>query len=205
MSRLPKIAIGFLLVFVCWVLIAPYLAEHLIVEKPLEKADAIMVLGGSAVYQERTQTAAKIFGEGIAPRILLTDDGERAGWSKKERTNLPFVELAKRSLIDQGVPEGAITILPGEVTGTDWEARRLSEEIDHDGLRSVLLITSAYHTRRALWTFEKFLSGKDVEIGIEHSPTGEQTPSPRYWWLSPRGWSMVGGEYVKSVAYWAYY
>jgi uncharacterized SAM-binding protein YcdF (DUF218 family) len=205
MSRLLKVALGLLAAFICWVFLAPYLAERLIIEKPLERADAIMVLGGSAVYLERTQKAAEIYKQGVAPKILLTDDGERAGWSKKEQTNLPYVELARRSLVTQGVPEDAIRILPGEVTGTDWEARRLAEEIDRDGLHSVLLVTSAYHSRRALWTFEKFLAEKGVGIGIEHSPTGEQTPSPGSWWLSPRGWNMVGGEYVKSAVYWAYY
>jgi uncharacterized SAM-binding protein YcdF (DUF218 family) len=190
---------------VLWVVFAPYLAEALIVEKPLEKADAILVLGGSAVYIERTRRAAEIYKQGVAPKVLLTNDGERAGWSRKERTNIPYVELARRALVAQGVPEEAIDILPGEVTGTDWEARRLLADLERNGVRSVLLVTSAYHTRRALWTFEKFLSGKGVEFGVEHPPAGDQTPAPGAWWLSRRGWGMVGGEYVKSAVYWAYY
>lgn len=205
MSKWVKIAIGFIFAALLWVFTAPFLAEHLIIEKPLEKADAILVLGGSAVYAERTMKAAEIYKRGVAPKIFLTDDGERAGWSKKEQTNLPYVELARRSLIGQGVPAEAIEILPGEVTGTDWEARRLLADLDRNGVHSVLLVTSAYHTRRALWTFEKFLAGKDVRFGIEHPPAGEQTPQPAYWWLTKRGWEMVGGEYVKSAVYWAYY
>lgn len=205
MSRSFKIAIGFVLAVALWFLIAPYLAERLIIEKPLDKADAILVLGGSAVYIERTQRAAAIYKRGVAPKILLTDDGERAGWSKKEQTNLPYVELARRALIAQGVPEEAIEIVPGQVTGTDWEARRVLEDLERSGLRSVLLVTSAYHSRRALWTFEKFLAGRGVVIGLEHSPTGEQTPPAGWWWTSRRGWDMVGGEYVKSIAYWVYY
>jgi uncharacterized SAM-binding protein YcdF (DUF218 family) len=205
MSRPFKIAIGLLLMAALWLLVAPYLAERLIVEKPLEKADAILVLGGSAVYIERTQKAAEIYKSGVAPKIILTDDGERAGWSKKEQTNLPYVELARRALVAQGVPEDAVEILPGQVTGTDWEARRVLADLDRSGIRSVLLVTSAYHSRRALWTFEKFLAGYDVEIGVEHAPPGEQTPPPASWWLSARGWEMVGGEYVKSIAYWVYY
>ena len=108
---------------VVWVVCAPLLATCLIVEKPLEKADAILVLGGSATYIERTQKAAELYKQGIAPRVFLTDDGERAGWSKTEQRNPPYFELARRSLTSQGVPEEAIEILPGEVTGTDWEAR----------------------------------------------------------------------------------
>jgi uncharacterized SAM-binding protein YcdF (DUF218 family) len=205
MSRPFKIAIGFVVAAALWLFTAPYVAERLIIERPLERADAILVLGGSAVYIERTQKAAEVYKRGVAPKILLTDDGERAGWSKKEQTNLPYVELARRALLAQGVPGEAIEILPGQVTGTDWEARRFVEDLDRTGTRSVLLVTSAYHSRRALWTFEKFLAGRDVSIGVEHSPTGEQTPPPGRWWLSARGWNMVGGEYVKSIAYWVYY
>lgn len=205
MSRRIKFLVFLLVAGVVWVVCAPLLATRLIVEKPLEKADAILVLGGSATYIERTHKAAELYKKGIAPRIFLTDDGERAGWSKKEQRNPPYFELAKRALAAQGVPEDAIKVLPGEVTGTDWEARVLSQEIETSGLKSVLLVTSAYHSRRALWTFEKFLAGKDVSIGLEHAPTGEQTPAPRFWWLSPRGWQMVAGEYVKLAVYWAYY
>lgn len=205
MSRRVKLLIVTLIAVVVWVVSAPLLATSLIVEKPLEKADAILVLGGSATYIERTQKAAELYKQGIAQRVFLTDDGERAGWSKKEQRNPPYFELAKRSLTSQGVPAEAIKILPGEVTGTDWEARVLSAEIETSGLRSILLVTSAYHSRRALWTFERFLAGKDVQIGLAHPPTGEQTPAPRFWWVWPKGWQMVAGEYVKSAVYWAYY
>jgi uncharacterized SAM-binding protein YcdF (DUF218 family) len=205
MSRLAKFAGLTLIAAIVWVVCAPLLATRLIVEKPLDQADAILVLGGSATYIERTQKAAELYKMGIAPRVFLTDDGERAGWSKTEQTNLPYFELAKRVLTSHGVPEDAIKILPGEVTGTDWEARVLGKEIETGGLKSVLLVTSAYHSRRALWTFDRFLAGKNVAIGIEHAPTGQQTPAPHFWWLSPRGWQMVAGEYVKSLVYWLYY
>ena len=205
MSRRVKVVLIMLIAAVVWVVCAPLLATRLIVEKPMEKADAILVLGGSATYIERTQKAAELYKMGSAPRVFLTDDGERAGWSKTEQRNPHYFELAKRSLTSHGVPEDAIGVLPGEVTGTDWEARALSLEIETSGLKSVLLVTSAYHSRRALWTFERFLAGKNVTIGIEHPPTGEQTPGPRFWWLSSRGWQMVAGEYVKSAVYWLYY
>lgn len=205
MSRGFKALLIFVIACITWVIVAPFLAVALIVEKPVEKADAIMVLGGSATYIERTRKAAELYNRGLAPLVLLTDDGQRAGWSRTEQRNPPYFDLARRSLISQGVPENAIKVLPGEVTGTNWEAQVLSKEIDATGLRSVLLVTSAYHSRRAFWTFEKFLAGKDVQLGVEHPPTGEQTPRPAFWWLSRKGWDMVAGEYVKTIAYWLYY
>ena len=190
---------------VVWAFVAPSLANHLIVEKPLEHADAIIVLSGSAVYKERTKKAAELYKQGVAPRILITDDGAHAGWSRDERTNLPFVELERRELIAGGVLPDSIKVLPGQVSGTDYEAKALSDEIAARPIGSVLIVTSAYHTQRALRTFKKILAGENIEIGIVHPPTGEQTPNPSYWWLQPRGWQMVAGEYVKSAVYYLYY
>ncbi|HEX3100186.1 MAG TPA: YdcF family protein [Pyrinomonadaceae bacterium] len=205
MNRRLKIAIALVVFAIGWVLLAPSLAVYLIVEKPLEHADAIMVLSGSAVYKERTQKASELYKQGVAPRIFITDDGERAGWSRAEKTNPSFVELEQRELVSNGVAPDSITVLPGQVSGTDQEAKALAEEVAARPVKSVLIVTSAYHTRRALRTFEKILGGKDVEIGIAYAPPGEQTPSPDLWWVKPRGWQMVAGEYVKSVLYWMFY
>ena len=68
-------------------------------------------------------------------------------------------------------------------------------------LRSLLVVTSAYHSRRALWTLSRVFAGTGIEIGLQSVETGEQTPAPATWWLHLRGWQMVGGEYVKNVYY----
>ena len=190
-----------------WLFLAPLLAERLIVEKTLENADAIIVLGGSHTYVERTQKAAEIFKKGIAPRIFLTDDGEQAGWSQAEQRNPPFVELARNSLISNGVPAENIEILEPRVGGTIDEARLLSEKVKSANLKSLLIVTSAYHTRRALATFQKVFNenNQQVTLGIAAPPTGEQTPPPLSWWLSIFGWKIVAGEYVKSFGYSVYY
>lgn len=207
MSRRFKVLIICLALFLGWIFIAPFLAESLIVEKPLEKSDAILVLGGSSVYVERTQKAAEIYKKGVAPVIFLTDDGERTGWSKIETRNVPYVEMARKSLISQGIAPEAIVILQPQVTGTIYEARIAAEKSKTENLGSILLVTSAYHTRRALWTFERFFAENNVktELGIVAPATGEQTPPPFLWWLSPRGWELVAGEYVKFLVYWIYY
>lgn len=206
-SRAFKFLIAFLVFLVLWISTAPFLAKWLIVEKPMEKADAILVMSGSAVFQERTRKAAALYKLGVSDKIFLTDDGTRAGWSQTDERNPPFVELAKKELINLGVSAENIEILPGEVTGTDWEAKVLARRIKESDLNSVLIVTSAYHTRRTLWTFEQILgeSEAEAEIGIAHAPTGEQTPPPFIWWFSKQGWQMVAGEYVKSAAYWLYY
>lgn len=205
MKRYVKIAAVFAAALAVWAAAAPMLARALIVERPVGHADAIIVLSGSAAYKERTQKAAELYKQGIAPRIFITNDGERSGWSQALQTNPPFVELERRELIANGVPADAIAVLPGVVTGTDHEAKVMAAEADERPVGSLLIVTSAYHTRRALRTFEKILAGRDTKIGIVHAGTGGRTPNANYWWLSRRGWSAVGLEYVKSAVYYAYY
>ena len=207
MNRRFKILIVCLTLFLGWVLIAPFLAEALIIEKPLEKADAILVLGGSSVYIERTRKAAEIYRQGVAPVIFLTDDGERGGWSRIEKRNPAYVEFAQRNLISEGVPAAAIIILQPKGSGTIYEAQTAAETARAENLRSVLIVTSAYHTRRALWTFERVFAANNLktELGIAAPPPGEQTPPPTFWWLYPGGWQTVAGEYVKFPVYWLYY
>ena len=190
-----------------WVLIAPFLAERLIVEKPLEKADAILVLGGSATYKERTQKAAELYKSGIATKIFLTDDGERGSWNQKEQRNPKFVEMAQKRLIENGVPAEDIEILEPEVSGTIDEAKILAKKARENNLKNVLIVTSAYHTRRALWTFEREIVKEKltVNFGILPPQTGIQTPLPQTWWLSPKGWQFVAGEYLKSFYYSVFY
>ena len=206
-KRVVKFSLIFLLLFFVWIFIAPFLAAFLIIEKPLEKADAIFVFGGSSVYIERTGKAAELFKNGVSSKIFLTDDGERGGWSRAEQRNPAFVELAKNELIKQGVAAENIEILQPVVSATADEAKVLAETIKAKNLNSVLLVTSGYHTRRAFRVCEKVLRENNLEtqIGIVSPATGIQTPKPNFWWLSPNGWYYVGGEYLKSIVYWTFY
>ena len=207
LNRKFKVLIFLALLFIAWLLLAPFLAKNLIVEKPLARADAILVLAGAHTFKERTEKAAELFRAGAAPKIYLTDDGERAGWSQAEQRNPPFVELARNSLIAGGVAAENIEILEPAVSGTIDEARLLSEKARAANLKSVLVVTSAYHTRRALSTFQKVFkeNNPSIEVGIAAPPAGIQTPPPAAWWLSAFGWQIVAGEYVKSAGYWVYY
>jgi uncharacterized SAM-binding protein YcdF (DUF218 family) len=188
-----------------WVFAAPFLATSLIVEKPLERADLIVVLSGSAAYKERTQLAAQLYAKGVAPLIAISDDGGRGPWSSSEQANPRFVDLAHRELLQHGVAETAILQLPGEMTGTNSEAKAVSAYVGEQRIRSVLLVTSPYHTYRAYNTFMRWLSTGHIEVGIVSHPPGGSSPFPETWWIHPTGWRDVAGEYVKSPVYWLFY
>jgi uncharacterized SAM-binding protein YcdF (DUF218 family) len=200
-SRVFKAALAALLLAAVWVFGAWGLAERLIVEKPLPKADAIVVLGGSATYKERTQKAVQLFKENVSDRIVLTDDGQQGGWSRTEKRNPYFFELAQKELISQGIPGENINILSPAVDGTKDEAILVGAEAQKRGWKTVMIVTSAYHSRRSLWLFDLYGNNGEIEYGIASPAPGQQTPVPFYWWLSRKGWNMVAGEYLKSAYY----
>jgi uncharacterized SAM-binding protein YcdF (DUF218 family) len=207
MKSFLRVAVCFLTGLAAWIAVSWVAASCLAVEKPLQSADAIFVLSGSDAYIERADEAAKLFKEKIAPKIFLTNDGLKSGWSQNEQRNPYFVERARSELIAQGVPAEAIETLPGIVEGTNDEANLLVKISVERNLKSLLLVTSAYHTRRTLWTFERVFSknGLALNVGIKSPSNGEKRFSALDWWFSLGGWKTVGGEYVKTVYYWLVY
>jgi uncharacterized SAM-binding protein YcdF (DUF218 family) len=164
-------------------------------------ADALVVLAGSATYVERARRAAELFGEGCAPLVVLTNDGQRGGWDAVNERNPLFVERTFEELRLAGVPASSVEVVPGESAGTFEEARALREFAAARGLRSLLVVTSGYHSRRARWTLRKVFEGSGVEVGVEAVEPGQQTPRAALWWLSPLGWKLVPGEYLKMIYY----
>jgi uncharacterized SAM-binding protein YcdF (DUF218 family) len=167
----------------------------------LGHADALVVLAGSSTYLERTRHAAQLFNEGRAPRIILTNDNQKSGWSNERESNPFFVERAADELTRRGVPQEKIEIAPGMVSSTHDEAVRLREYAGEKKLRSILVVTSAYQSRRALWTMRRVFRDSGIEIGLDPVESGEQSPRSTTWWRYRLGWEMVPGEYLKIVYY----
>lgn len=192
-----------LCLIVIWILTAPLPAYFLVVEKPVEKADAIWILGGSSAYFERTQKAAEVYRQTTPKKIFVVDDDVRGGWNDGEKRNLPFFEISQRELVANGVDVSAIEIVKPTGDGTIYEAQKFAEKNSDNHIKSLLLVTSPYHSKRALWTFRHF--NPHIEIGVVTSENNQQTPSIYTWWLSQKGWSSVFAEYLKFIYYWLYY
>lgn len=201
MRRRPKVIA--LCVIVSWLFAWASAAFLAVNTDASAHADAVAVLAGSSAYIERARLASKVFKEARAPLIVLTDDGQRGGWSHEEQRNPSFAELSAAELRVQGVPAGSIEIAPGMVTSTFDEAVLLRRYTEAKGLRSILVVTSAYQVRRARWTFERVFRGSSVAVAFEAVPPGDQMPRPATWWLHMQGWRMVAGEYVKMAYYFA--
>jgi uncharacterized SAM-binding protein YcdF (DUF218 family) len=193
------------LLIVCAPLFAFAAARFLIVRADVQSPDAIIVLSGSSTYLERASWAAKLYREGRAPLVVLTNDGVFSGWDNREDRNPLFYELSMRRMQQEGVPSTHIQVAPGQAGGTYDESLLVREFAAEHRLNRLLIVTSGYHSRRALWSIRRACEGSGIEVGIDSAPPGWQTPSPWVWWSKRRGWKLVAGEYVKMIYYWAKY
>lgn len=189
----------------CCILIWPFAAwagaKFLITGAPLDKADAIVVLGGSAAYKERAHEAARLLFEGRSQLILITNDNMRGPWSSKDQRNLYYYERSFEELEKAGVQPQNIDLAMTPVTSTYDEAQVVREYAQQRGLRSILIVTSEYHSRRALWVYSRVFRDTGVRLGLVSARLGEESPPPATWWLSVRGWKLVPTEYVKMIYY----
>jgi len=156
--------------------------HSLSVEAPLAKADALIVLGGEAA--SRPQEAARLYRQGVAPRIYVTGIGD-AGRNRQ-------------ALLAAGVPSEAI-VLETKARTTHGNAVNLKPMLDAAHVRSALIVTSPFHTRRALATFRTVIPG--IEFGI----VAASLP----WWDQPRGRGELNRyafvEFLKTLEYWILY
>ena len=154
----------------------------LVVSVPMEKADALIVLGGEPVA--RPFEAARLYKEGVAPRVFVTGIGDAGANS--------------RILIKEGVPSSAITVESKAIT-TYSNAMLLKPLLEAGRVRSALIVTSPFHTRRALATFRKVIP--DVRFGVVDASIG--------WWKTPQGRGDINRfatiEFLKTAEYWLLY
>lgn len=156
--------------------------KALLIESPIEKPDAIVVLGGES--QARPVLAARLYQNGVAPRVFIIGTGDHP-------TN-------RRALLQAGVPEECITI--EKESKTTWENAQFAKPLlEASGVRRALLVTSSFHARRALATFQQRIPG--IEFGVTTSRIG--------WWDTPPGrlqedeWARI--EMWKIPAYWVFH
>ena len=127
------------------------------------------------------------------------------GWDRVEERNPYFYELAAKELQQGGVPAAKIQVVSDIALGTYEESLGLRDYATAHKLNRLLIVTSAYHSRRALWSMRRASERSGIQIGLDSPPPGWQTPAPSIWWLRRKGWRVVAGEYVKMIYYWLRY
>ena len=112
-----------------------------------EKTDAVVVLTGGAGRIER---GASVMADGLAKRMLI------AGADPSVRRADLSTRLSKR----QRRQVACCTDLGSESVDTFSNAAEAGRWMDKNGYKSMRLVTSDWHMRRAGWEFERLLGGK---------------------------------------------
>jgi len=172
------------LLFLALLILVVYLARHplmrlaareLVVEDPLEKADAIVILGDDNFYADRATRAAELYRQGLAPLVVAS--GVRL------RPYAGIAELMIHDLVERGVPKERIVPFPQDADGTREEATALRTFVGGKGWKRLILVTSNYHTRRARLIFRKAFP---PEVGIEMASARDADFDPGNWYEHPR-------------------
>jgi uncharacterized SAM-binding protein YcdF (DUF218 family) len=174
----------------------PALAGHLVVDDPLSPADVIVVFAGGR--GERAQHAADLYRRGLAGRILMTGGETARAVELFCNRRVTGAELNAKLLLDAGIPEGVMTVLP-HGTSTYEEADIVREHLRSRGYRSAIAVSSAYHMRRVRTTLLHHLRNEPITVQVSPAPTPEW--EPRAWWRDERSLLLVTNEYLKLAYY----
>lgn len=152
-------------------------------------ADAIVAVSGGDT-NARTDEAIRRYRDGWAPLLIFS--------GAAQDTNSPSnAETMKARAIEQGVP--ASDVLTEEFArNTAENAANTSAFINDRNLSKIILVTSAYHQRRANLEFTAKLG---MSVQIINAPVSQDKQWSQWWWLSPAGWWLALGELVKIIAY----
>ena len=148
----------------------------LIVNKEIDRPDLIVSLASHE--WERLPAAAEAAGRYPQASVILT---------------LPPVVTRHRChgcpfraefLVSLRVERERIRIVPVAESNTRGEARAVAAFMRAHGFHRVLVVTSAYHTRRALATFEHAMQADQAIVGV--IAAGAKTwAAPERWWSRP--------------------
>lgn len=157
-------------------------AYWLVLEDPPRAADAALVLAGDPDY-ERTKTGARLLLSGEVRLLILTGGEPGPGDSA---TSLREVALGL------GVPPEAIRM--EQVSRSTHESMLAVRPIlEQEGVRSLAVVTSPYHQRRAVWAARRTLRG----VGIVSRPADPSSWTPAGWWKTRWNRRIVLGEWGK--------
>jgi uncharacterized SAM-binding protein YcdF (DUF218 family) len=148
-----------------------FAAESWIIEDPIERADAIIVLSDDNFYADRATRAAELFREGKAPMIVAS--------GRRLRPAAGIAELMEHDLIERGVPKDRILRLVHDADNTREEAEALAQLAKDRKWRSVIVTTSNYHTRRARYIFRRVFP-QNIDVRVASARDGDF--DPERWW-----------------------
>lgn len=172
-----------------------YAADWLSVADQPQKADAILVLGGGV---SRPFQAADLYRQGYARKIYVSAPAREAQHLLLDQAGIAFPreeEIMREVLLKKGIPASAIEYLGKDLISTADEAQAARELFPARAPR-LLVVSSAYHLRRARMIFSDALPAADIRM-IATS----YDPFPQTWWKDQSAARNVLLELAKITFY----
>lgn len=181
-SLLIAIGVAIFLVIAVPLAISVYLSP----QDELNKSDAIVVISGGDT-DARTAEGVKLYEQKWAPKLVFSGAAAEGTVSN--------ALAMKRIAVSRGIKASDILIEEASKT-TKENATLTTNLIKGSGFKSIILVTSPYHQRRAYEEFKKAL-GKDFPI-INHSAKDE-TWRKQNWWENANARLITFGEIMKNA------
>lgn len=148
-------------------------------------ADAIVAISGGDTTA-RTAEAIKLYKNGWGSVLIFSG-------AAADKTGPSNAKVMEEQAMKAGVPQSAIII--DEESETTAENAIASSNIFKDAnITSAILVTSAYHERRAMLEFD----GRSTGVTLRGHPVKEDNQWGPMWWLTPTGWTLAISETVHS-------
>ncbi len=193
--RLVALIFIIVLLLILYLARAPLLraaAAAWVVDDPLEKAQAIVVLGGDSRAGDRLRHAVQLYRAGWAPRIVLSGAAFRTYFNESEL----MAHEAKRL----GVPPEHLIIALGTADSTLEEALGLRQVLAKHDFRKIIVVTSNFHTRRTRTIFLSVYRPLGARIIVSAAP--DHRFDPQTWWQHREGRKQMFTEVVKLLYTW---
>jgi uncharacterized SAM-binding protein YcdF (DUF218 family) len=188
-----------LLVFIAAVISFLYVGRWLVVEDPLDNAQAIAILSGRMPV--RALEAAQLYRQGYAKEIWLTHSTEPG--KTLESLGVPYVgeEIYNtKLLIHEGVPAAAIRVLEPPILNTADEIVTINAAINAAPLRVVIIVTTKPHTRRVRTLWRSLT--RDQSRAIVRAASTDPFDAD-HWWRNTRDALDVVREVLGLLNTWA--
>ncbi len=194
MSKPYRGVIGFIAGFCLGVItvcvISTYFLLHadrwLVVDKQPVKADLIVVLGGGAAG--RLRKGLNLYDQGFARQVLLID----------EKANV-WTHITQQ-LCKDCVLEGKNVVIISGSTSTFTDASLVKAYCLAHDIKSLLVVTDPFHTRRVWLTFLNEFKQSPILFTVINSGDKQFLPPPgKLWWTDQPTLEMVWLEMIKCV------
>ncbi len=177
------------------------IGNFLMKESPLEKADAIFILGGN-IY-DRPMAAKQLMEDGWSDKIIPLGANygiDQMAWNGgNEDKCIPDALLMQEFLLQVNVPSESIIPIP-KGTSTKEESDEILQFSLDNNYKTIIVVSDYFHLRRINYVFMDKFAEKGIKVilrGAKSSTYKEET-----WWGNEQALIMVNNEYVKLVYYW---